>query len=175
MRQTDCIFLLAFLLSLSACERGAAASEEAGEPRSTLEAAARDAGLVRDTVKEPTGAYSRDHEGGRDMLCIVPDTGAGRYRFATDVNFGPGEACRGSGTARRTADKLVLKFSGSSRCLIVAEFQGDRLALPGVLDRACTKLCQDRASFEGVSFPLIASGAQAARDARTATRDRPCA
>lgn len=175
MRRLDCVLPLAFALSLSACERGAAASEESAPPRSALEAAARDAGLIRDGVGEPVGAYGRDHEGGHDMFCIVPDKRVGRYRFATDVNFGRGESCRGSGTARRTADKLVLIFSDRPHCLIVADIQGDRLALPGVLDRTCAALCQDRASLEGVSFPLTNSGAQAARNARTAANERPCA
>jgi hypothetical protein len=155
------------LAMLAACQQGGASDGTSG--RSPLERAALDAGVVSDAAAtDPAGLYARQHEGGRDTLCLVPDDKPGRYRFGADVNIGAGEYCRGSGKARRTGDKLILHFSGRSGCLIVAGYEGDRIALPGVLDIKCAALCADRASMEGVSFPLLSSDAGAARDARGA-------
>lgn len=165
--------LILGLTLLAGCQQSEATDGRAGQ--SALERAALDAGIVSDAAAtDPAGLYARQHEGGRDTLCMVPDDKPGRYRFGADVNIGAGEYCRGSGKARRTGDKLILKFSGRSDCLVVAGYEGDRIAMPGVLDIKCASLCADRASLEGVSFPLLSSDVGAARDAKGQEGDRLC-
>lgn len=159
--------LLMFFASVltGGCQQGGAADSSAGQ--SALERAALAAGVVSDASgTDPAGLYVRTHEGGRDTLCVVPSGKPGRYRFGADVNFGKGEHCGGAGKARRTGDKLILHFSGRSDCLIVASYEGDRIAMPGVVDNKCAALCIDRASLDGVSFPALTADIAAARDAR---------
>jgi hypothetical protein len=55
-----------------------------------------------------------------------------------------------------------LKFSGAAPCIIVAQYDGDQLSLPGVLDLKCSALCDGRGSLEGVSFPRVGSDAASA-------------
>ncbi len=107
------------------------------------------------------GLYQRSHEAGRDTLCIVPAS-KGRMRFGLEAQFGEGQACHGEGHARRTGDKLILSFSGGDRCIVVAQYDGDQIALPGVVDLKCAGLCEGRGSLEGVSFPRLSSDAAAA-------------
>lgn len=173
MRRTSA--LLSLLLILPACQRqGApvdqpASSGDTGPSPSALERAARETGLVVDASRiPPIGVYQQRHESGRNILCVRPGAD-GRYRFGAEAAFGSDEVCHGAGTARRAGDKLILRFSGRSQCTIVAQYDGDRVAMPGVVDIHCAKLCAGGASFEGVAFPRIASDEQAA--ARVRDRD----
>jgi hypothetical protein len=165
MRRTS----LALLLLLAACQRapaGDASAASSGAPLSALERAAIESGAIPDASRlSPVGLYQRRHEAGRDALCVVPDR-AGGYRFGLEAVFGEEPRCRGHGAARRAGDKLVLSFRGGDRCIIVAQYDGDQVALPGVVDMACADLCDGRGSLEGVSFPRIAG------DAATALRGR---
>lgn len=168
MRRTSLVLMVAILV---ACEQQAGAPDApprtnaAAAPTSALEQAARDNGLVADVARmSPVGLYQQRHEAGRNSLCIRPET-EGRYRFGVDAVFGAEEGCRGSGTARRAGDKLILRFSGGGQCTIVVDYEGDRVAMPGVVDVACADLCNAGSSFEGVSFPRIAADEQAAKTA----------
>ncbi|MEJ7935108.1 hypothetical protein WG907_12675 [Sphingobium sp. AN558] len=166
MRRTS----LAALLLLAACQRDAAPSggvADAGAPSgSGLERAAIAAGVVADVSRvSPVGLYQRRHEAGRDLLCVLPGKN-GEFRFGAEAIFGAQERCRGHGSARRTGDKLILSFARSDRCIIVAQYDGDQIALPGVVDLKCADLCEGRGSLEGVSFPRIAADAGAALKAR---------
>lgn len=161
-------------LTLVACQQQAATPDAStradalAAPPSALEQAARDSGLVADVARvSPVGLYQQRHEAGRNSLCIRAGADD-RYRFGVEAIFGAEESCRGTGTARRAGDKLILRFSGRSQCTIVAQYEGDRVAMPGVLDVACAKLCNANGSFEGVSFPRIAADERAAM----AVRDR---
>lgn len=156
------------LLLLTACQRTEAppapSAPEAAAPSSGsgLEKAAIKAGVIADISRiSPIGLYQRRHEAGRDLLCVAPDA-KGELHFGMEAIFGVEEGCRGRGTARRAGDRLVLRFAGRPRCLIVAQYDGDRVAMPGVVDTACSRLCDRRGSFEGVSFPRIAGEAGAA-------------
>lgn len=158
--------LLAPLL-LAGCQRSdtppAPIPENDMAPVSGLERAALATGVIADVSQvSPVGVFQRRHEAGRDRLCIVADR-AGDYRFGMEAIFGADEHCRGKGTARRAGDKLILHFSGGSRCLIVAQYDGDRVALPGVVDMKCDALCSGRGSLEGVALPRI-SGADGGGD-----------
>lgn len=151
-------------LMLAACQPAAVSNDMAAEaggglPASGLERAAIESGVITDAAKiSPVGLFQRRHEAGRDALCVVPGA-KGTLRFGLEANFGEQLACRGQGTARRAGDKLILRFAGGDRCIIVAQYDGDQVALPGVVDLACAQLCDGRGTLEGVSFPRIASDA----------------
>jgi hypothetical protein len=163
------------LLLLMACQREvpAPAQADAGPPTSALEQAAIDSGVVADVARiSPVGLYTRRHEAGRDTLCVVPD-GRTAFRFGAQAVFGTDEQCQGKGTARRAGDKLILRFP-SADCTIVAQYDGDRLAMPGVVDLKCAALCEGRGTFEGVAFPRVANGGKAAMQARDRDGDTLC-
>lgn len=139
----------------------------------TLEEAAIDAGVVADVnALSPVGLYRNPHEAGRDSLCVVKDK-EGKLRFGLEAVFGENIECHGNGTARGSGDKLILNFARSA-CLIVARYEGDRVALPGALDIECRKLCSERGSLEGVTFPRVSREESVARDARARAGGRLC-
>lgn len=164
MRRTS----LSLLLLLAACQRAPSGERSgvAAVPASGLERAAIESGAITDVSSvSPVGLYQRSHEAGRDALCVTPARD-GQLRFGLEAVFGEEPSCRGHGTARRTGDKLVLSFKGGDRCIIVAQYDGDQVALPGVVDLACADLCEGRGSLEGVSFPRISGDAASALRAR---------
>ncbi|WP_298395934.1 hypothetical protein [Sphingobium sp.] len=160
----------AFLILLAACQRmpaGEIAAPDGGAASASgLERAAIESGAIADASKiSPVGLYQHSHEAGRDALCVIPGKN-GQYRFGLEAVFGEEPNCRGHGAARRAGDKLILSFKGGDRCIIVAQYDGDQISLPGVVDMACADLCEGRGSLEGVSFPRIASDAATALRAR---------
>lgn len=162
MRRTS----LALMILLAGCQRAPVAADAVpdgnGASASGLERAAIESGAITDAGKtSPIGLYQRSHEAGRDLLCVMPAKDAG-FRFGLQANFGEDQSCRGQGTARRAGDKLILSFKGGDRCIIVAQYDGDQVALPGVVDMGCANLCEGRGSLEGVSFPRIANDAASA-------------
>ena len=173
MRRTSLILLLL----LAACQREPAS--DAGPvtgvvAASGLEQAAIASGAIADAAAiSPVGLFQRNHEAGRDALCVIPGKG-GALRFGLEANFGEDQSCRGRGNARRTGDKLILSFAGGDRCIIVAQYDGDQVALPGVVDMACADLCEGRGTLEGVSFPRIANDAASALRARERGGDALC-
>ena len=174
MRRTS----LAFLCLLAACQREPVAGESANlrgaAPPSGLERAAIASGAITDATKvSPIGLFQRSHEAGRDALCVVPAKG-GAMRFGLEAIFGEDQSCHGRGNARRAGDKLILHFSGGGSCIVVAQYDGDQVALPGVVDLACADLCRGRGSLEGVSFPRIAGDAATALRARDKSGDALC-
>lgn len=157
---------LAALLFLAACQQGDAppssSIEDGASLASGLERAAIDSGVIADAGRlSPVGLYQRRHEAGRDAFCIIPGT-SGDFRFGTEAIFGEEQSCRGRGTARRAGDKLIFHFSGGDGCIIVAQYDGDQIFLPGVVDMKCADLCEGRGSLEGVSLPRIAGDAASA-------------
>lgn len=143
------------------------------KPASALEQAALDAGVVVDASSvSPVGLYRKRHESGRDSLCVVPAKD-GKLGFGLEAMYGRSIRCTGSGTLRSSGDKLIMNFARSA-CIIVAEYDGERIALPGAVDRECEKLCNARASLEGVSFPRVSRSAAVARDARDSEKEVLC-
>jgi len=144
---------------------GAQPPRQGTEDIHPLERAALVAGIVTDGQElSPVGLYRQRHEAGRDSLCILParqDKEGESMRFGLEASFGENIECHGQGDARISGDKLVLNFSRSA-CLIVARYEGDRILLPGTLDSACRKLCSERGSLEGVSFPRVSREAAVA-------------
>ncbi|WP_230461368.1 hypothetical protein [Sphingobium sp. CAP-1] len=168
---------LTLLLLLAGCQRapaGDGGAEPGSAPMSGLERAAIDSGAIADASKiSPVGLYQRRHEAGRDALCVIPGQD-GQFRFGMEAVFGEEPNCRGHGSARRAGDKLILSFKGGDRCIIVAQYDGDQVALPGVVDMACADLCAGRGTLEGVSFPRIANDAATALRARDRGGDPLC-
>lgn len=160
---------VALFIGLAACRQAPSPPAEAqagGVPASGLERAAIESGAIPDAARiSPVGLFQRTHEAGRDGLCVLPGRGA-TFRFGLEAVFGEEQSCRGRGHARRAGDKLILSFAGGDRCIIVAQYDGDQVAMPGVVDMACNDLCDGRGSLEGVSFPRIAADASAALRAR---------
>jgi len=156
---------LSLLLLLTGCHRSDASRNVGGAndtvvPTSALERAALNAGVITDSAKVSVpGLYQRRHEAGVDTLCVAPGNDR-RHDFGMEAIFGTEQYCRGEGTARRAGDKLILHFSGRSQCIIVAQYDGDRVALPGVVDVKCADLCSGRGSLEGVTFPRLPFGVE---------------
>ncbi len=139
-----------------------------------LERAAIDAGAIADIgATSPVGLYRHRHESGRDSLCILPGE-EGRMRFGLEAVFGENIECHGQGTLRQSGDKLILNFARSA-CLVVARYEGDRIVLPGALDVDCNRVCGDRGTLEGVTFPRVSASASVAADARSDKGSALCA
>ncbi len=175
MQRTKAVLLC---LAATACQPPSDAGKATiGETRAAtgLERAAIESGVITDATRtSPVGLYQRSHEAGRDSLCVMPGNKGG-FRFGMEAVFGEEPSCRGEGTARRTGDKLILSFKGGARCIVVAQYDGDQVALPGVVDMACARLCEGRGSLEGVSFPRVASDAAVALRVRARNGDPLCA
>lgn len=159
--------VIAIPLVLAACGRDL---PSLGNPENPLEAAARERGLVQDSLAAPTGVFERRHELGRDALCVAP-LGGNRYRFALTAAYGPGLLCQGQGVLTDAAGKWTLRFAGRSGCSFTASEAGDELRIPGVLPEACAKLCPNRASISGLRLPRASWDAADAVRARYALPD----
>ncbi|MBB6190251.1 hypothetical protein FHS51_000454 [Sphingobium wenxiniae] len=174
MRRTSLILLLL----LAACQRTGGpdqAEDRTNVPSASgLERAAIASGVIADAGKiSPVGLFQRSHEAGRDLLCIAP-VRDGTLRFGLEAIFGAEQHCHGQGSARRAGDKLILRFDAADQCIIVAQYDGDQVALPGVVDMKCADLCDGRGSLEGVSFPRIAGQAGPALAARDRAGEPLC-
>jgi hypothetical protein len=160
--------LLGALLWLAGCSSDSSGDDASpmSPAAAELDALALETGALPDRAQtDPSGRYGRRYEGGSDSFCVTPDGGArGRYRFGAETRIGQDEYCRGTGRAKMSADKLLLRFEGQGKdCMIVARYEGDAIVMPGGLDLACAALCSSRGSFAGVSFPRIDHDVAAAR------------
>ncbi|MBB4639893.1 hypothetical protein [Rhizorhapis suberifaciens] len=155
----------ALALLLAACS-GQSPSSPPVDDSPDLEQAAIESGAIADVSRmDPAGLFMRRHEAGTDMLCMTPD-GDREYRFGAVATSGDKSRCFGRGRAKRAGQLLVLRFDKPSRCIIVAQYEGDRVALAGAVDVECDKLCSERSSFAGVSVPRISSNIRTARSVR---------
>lgn len=157
--------VVAILILLPACSAAPSVSDNRSEATSpmrsndtanALEALAVESGVIGvDATTDAVGSYGRNYEGGEDRLCMLP-TGVDSksYHFGVEIRIGEEEYCRGKGKAQRTGDLLILRFAGG-RCTITAHYDGDRIVLPGIVDKGCASLCSNRGSFAGVNFPRL--------------------
>lgn len=156
---------LALVLLLAAC--GERHSNPPVDEAPDLERAAMESGAIPDMAGlDPKGLYQRRHEGGTDSICLVPDGGR-EYRFGAAAFSGGKSRCVGRGRAKLARQLLILRFDKPSRCIIVAQYEGDRLAFPGAVDIECDKLCAERASFAGVAVPRASTSEHAALSVRS--------
>jgi hypothetical protein len=166
---------IALLLLLAACSDGQSRSTPPADDVPDLEQAAIDSGAIVDVSRtDPVGLFQRRHEGGTDALCLVPD-GEREYRFGAAAYSGGKSRCTGRGRAKQVGRMLVLRFDKPSRCIMVAQYEGDRIAMAGAVDLECDKLCSERASFAGVALPRISDSIQAAHSVRATDGDPLCA
>lgn len=158
---------LALLLPLAAC--GGPASPPSAGAVVDLETAAIERGLVRDPRDVSiAGAYAR----GGDRLCIVPAAGA--HRIGIVIDYGEGNGCRATGSVRRDGEGLALMLGPDGGCRFTARFDGDHLALPGALPKACAQLCTGRAALTGTQFARIGESVPEARAMRDADGHALC-
>lgn len=156
---------LAPALLLAACS-GQSPSSPPVDDSPDLEQAAIASGAIADASRvDPAGLFMRRHEAGSDMLCMIPD-GDREYRFGAVAMSGSKSRCFGRGRAKRAGQLLVMRFDKPSQCIIVAQYEGDRVALAGAVDVECDKLCSERSSFAGVSVPRVTSNIKTARSVR---------
>jgi hypothetical protein len=152
---------LALLLGLAAC--GGPAPAPSSGTAVDLENAAILRGLVRDPRHVSiAGAYAR----GPDRLCIVPAAAA--HRIGIVIDYGEGNGCRATGSVQRDGEGLALTLGADGGCRFTAHYDGDHLALPGSLPKACAQLCTGRAALAGAQFARLGESvpeAQAMRDA----------
>ncbi|MGN6279396.1 MAG: hypothetical protein ACTHM8_11830 [Sphingomonas sp.] len=129
-----------------------------------LEAAAIEAGIIDDPANtDPTGLYQRD----RDRICVVPSARA--FHIGLYVDYGDTYYCSGQGEATRAGETLHVDLASAPGCSFDAEFEGDRIVVPGRLPDACQKACSPRASLAGLSAERMSdspSEAGALRDGK---------
>ncbi|HEX7693180.1 MAG TPA: hypothetical protein VF409_01745 [Sphingomonas sp.] len=151
------------LLALGACHGNQPAPQATATPTS-LEAAAIEAGIISDPANtDPTGLYQRD----RDRICVVPSASA--FHVGVYVDYGGTYYCSGQGEATRSGEILHVELSNAPGCDFDAQFDGDRITVPGQLPDACRKACSPRASLAGLSVERLSdspSEAGALRDGR---------
>lgn len=141
------------LVAVAGCDRPD--GNVAGNAANPLERAARDRGIVGDSeTQSAVGLYERDHELGRDALCLAGDD-ADDLRFGVVGAFGPGLTCQASGTATQDGTVLTLRFAKAQDCTIEASLDADLVRFPGRLPAACDALCPDRATLAGLEFPRV--------------------
>ncbi|MBK5263744.1 MAG: hypothetical protein JJE34_00715 [Alphaproteobacteria bacterium] len=157
---------IVLLLLLAACSDGQSRSTPPADGVPDLEQAAIDSGAIADVSRiDPVGLFQRHHEGGTDALCLIPD-GEREYRFGAAAYSGGKSRCTGRGRAKRIGRMLVMRFDKPSRCIMVAQYEGDRIAMAGAVDLECDKLCSERASFAGVTLPRVSGSVEAAYSVR---------
>lgn len=133
----------ALLIVVAGCQNSASPSAP-GAPRSELDRAAIEAGVIPDPRADIAGFYAR----GGDRVCIVND--AGRYRIGAVMEIDRDLRCEGSGTVRRDGALLNIRFDGVERCRISARYDGDRISFAGTVPAECAALCTQRASFSAM-------------------------
>lgn len=163
------LLALLALPALAGCSPGSESEGNRDAPAVDLEQAAIARGLVRDPADtEIAGLYAREI----DRLCIVP-SGYG-YRIGAMLDYGGGIACSASGTVSRVGETLTIEFGGDGACSFDARFDGENIHFPGQLPDGCAAFCSGRASFTGLSVPLLSESVAEARAMRDARGRRLC-
>lgn len=178
MRKSSIVLAFAALL-LVGCDRQASGEKGHGiDADNPLEQVARERGVVRYETATPVGVFERNHELGRDAMCVVPD-GAGQWRFSVTASYGAALSCYANGTMMRDGDDWRLRFAGAKGCEAVVQEQEDELRLPGSLPAQCAQLCSARASLSGLRLPRASWSEDDARGLRIRDRQgnvvQPCA
>lgn len=143
------LIALCLLLLVTSCRQQ---QQQPPPPPATSGAALEQAALKSGAIHsgsdtDAAGRFEGEHGSGGDRLCLTP-SGEG-YRATLELALDEKQTCAGEGTARRAGETLVFAFG---RCTLVADYDGDRIAFPGAVDRSCERLCTGRASMAGVGF-----------------------
>src|SRR3546814_12786106 len=84
------------------------------------------------------------------------------------MDYGDGQDCTASGTARREGELLRVTLAGKDGCGFDARYEGDRIVLPGTLPKGCARYCTGRASLAGMEVDRLSDSAAEARAMRDA-------
>ncbi|GAA0665246.1 hypothetical protein FHT00_000951 [Sphingomonas insulae] len=148
----------ALALLLAAC--GTQPQPAQDTPGAKLEAAAVQAGLVIDPATASlVGSWALD----TDRLCVLPaerDT----FRIGALIDYGEGQGCAASGSARRRGDRVAVTFGA---CRFDATFDGDRIVFPAELPAACDRFCTGRASLAALTVTHLSTATSEAETLRT--------
>jgi len=160
--------VLAAGLLVAACGQRPEADARSDTAGDRLEAAAVRAGLVVDAARTSlVGSWALD----TDRVCIVPavdDT----LRIGALVDYGEGQGCAASGSAKRSGDRVAIRFGA---CGFDARFDGTRLTFPAELPAACDNLCIGRASLAALTVEHLSASTSEAATLRTPAGRPLCA
>lgn len=149
----------ALTLLLAACGTPSQQQQAGQSPGARLEAAAVRAGLVIDPAgANLTGSWALD----TDRLCIVP-ADRKTLRIGALVNYGQGQGCAASGTARRHGDRVAVTFGA---CAFEASFDADKIVFPPELPAACDRFCTGRATLAALSVEHVSTAMSEAETLR---------
>lgn len=150
---------MAALLLLAGCDRGVA-TRASDSPGARLEEAAVREGLVPDPARATlAGSWARD----TDRVCVIGPEG-GEQRIGVLVDYGEGQACSGSGSVRRSGERL--RVSLGRDCRFDARFDGERIAFPAEVPQGCEALCSGRASLAALEAERLSDSASEAATLR---------
>lgn len=143
---------LALLLPIGC--RDAAQRDGSIDPRNPLDRAAAEASLIVDPdTTSPIGLYERRHAVGTDAICVAGE-GDSDLHFGLVMHFGATLVCEGQGVARHDGGHIMLDFEQAD-CAINASYDGQSIALPGIVDEGCAALCGPRASMSGGAMARV--------------------
>jgi hypothetical protein len=152
--------LAAAVVLLAGCGSRPQPSADATTSGAQLEAAAIRTGLIDDPTRaDLLGSWALD----TDRVCVVPGA-KGRLRLGALVDYGEGQGCAASGTARRSGDRVQMTFGA---CRFEARFEGDRIVFPAELPASCDSLCTGRASLAALTVERLSTSTAEAETLRT--------
>src|SRR3546814_11467592 len=73
------------------------------------------------------------------------------FTIGIDMDYGDGQHCTASGTARREGELLRVTLAGTDGCGFDARYEGDRIVLPGTLPQGCARCFTGRQSLAGMA------------------------
>ena len=158
---------LAVLLVGCGQPRAPTAGETAG---AALERVAVARGIVADPAKlDPVGLYGSES----DWVCVVP-SGDG-YRVGAAVDYGEGQGCFATGTARKPSRaRETLDVGFGDACRVSVRVEADRVTFPATLPAGCDRFCTGRASLAALAADRISASATEAASAVTGSGAKLC-
>jgi hypothetical protein len=115
-----------------------------------------------------TGLYESAGPQGTSQLCVIDD------RFGILVWGSNLHSCSGSGRIERDGDRLRLRMSGDSPCVIEARISGTTVNLPDEAPTVCAYYCGARARLQGVQLRRTGGSRNDAMKARDLVGEALC-
>lgn len=148
----------ALALLLAACG-SASRAPHADTAGAQLESAAISTGIVDDPAHASlVGSWALE----TDRVCVLPLPGD-RLRIGALVDYGQGQGCAASGSARREGDHVHVAFD---TCRFDATFDGHRIVFPADLPATCDRLCSGRASLAALTVERLSTSTAEAETLR---------